>query len=135
MMTWGVTDNAAILAYTNGVTLPSAPGGFFNTPAVTNIPVKFAADEATQRQQILTQKWLALYPDGHEAWAEARRSNYPVLYPLIHSDNPDVPANTMISRITFLDYDRARNTAAVEAAPALLGGPDKASTKLWWDVD
>lgn len=133
MKAWGVTDMNAINAYINGTSLPSAPGGYFNTPALTDIPVKFSSDPVKQREQILTQKWLALYPDGHEAWAEMRRSTYPKMYPIIHSDNPDVPANTMIRRITFLDYDRNTNAPAVDAAVDLLGGPDKASTPLWWD--
>jgi Susd and RagB outer membrane lipoprotein len=132
MESWGFTG-AAVTAYTNGVTAPIAPGDYFNSPALTDIPVKFSAVEEKQREQIATQKWLAIYPDGHEAWAEMRRSNYPKIYPLIHSDNPDVPATSMISRITFLNADRSRNEAAVKAAEGLLNGPDKASTPLWWD--
>jgi hypothetical protein len=75
-----------------------------------------------------------LFPEGHEAWASIRRSGYPKLYPLVHSDNPDVPSNVGIKRIPFLNYDRDRNGAGVEAAEALLGGPDNAATRLWWDV-
>jgi Susd and RagB outer membrane lipoprotein len=133
MESWGITSPAAIAAYTNGTSLPVAPGDYFNTPPLTDIPVKFSAVTEKQREQIATQKWLAIYPDGHEAWSEMRRSNYPKFYPLIHSDNPDVPANTMISRITFINADRTRNGAAVKAAESLLNGPDKASTPLWWD--
>ena len=133
MQSWGITDALELASYVNGTGTPVAINDFFNTPALTDIPVKWAATIDKQREQIGTQKWLAIFPDGHEAWAEMRRSNYPKFYPIIHSDNPDVPANTMISRITFLDADRARNGAAVKAAEALLGGPDKASTPLWWD--
>lgn len=135
LRTWGITDAAEISNYINSTKVPMAPGGYFNTPALSDIPVRFSTDPQVQREQIGTQKWLALFPDGHEAWAEARRSNYPKLYPLIHSDNVDVPKDKMISRIPFLDYDREKNAAGVKAAEALLGGPDKASTKLWWDVD
>ena len=134
LRTWGITDNAAITNYISSTNLPKAPGGYFNTPALTDIPVKFSADPEKQREQILTQKWIALFPEGHEAWASIRRSGYPKLYPLIHSDNPDVPANKIIRRIPFLNYDRDRNAAAVKAAEALLGGPDNAATRLWWDV-
>jgi Susd and RagB outer membrane lipoprotein len=133
MESWGITDAAAVTAYTNGTSTPIALTDFFNTPALTDIPVKWASVEEKQREQIGTQKWLAVYPDGHEAWADMRRSNYPKIYPLINSDNPDVPKTAMISRITFLDAERQRNGPAVKAAEALLGGPDKASTPLWWD--
>jgi len=135
LRTWGVTDDVVIAAYTNSTNTPMAPGGYFNSPAVATIPVKFAADAATQREQIGTQKWIALFPEGHEAWASFRRSGYPKMYPLVHSDNPDAPVGTFIKRIPFLNYDRDRNGAAVEAAEQLLGGPDKISTRLWWDVN
>jgi len=134
LRTWGVNDMTVINNYTNGTSLPSAPGGYFNTPALTNIPVKFSSDPAQQREQILTQKWLAVFPDGFEAWAEMRRTGYPKFYPLIHSENPDVPATEMIRRIPFLDFDKATNGPAVQAALPLLGGPDNAATRLWWDV-
>lgn len=134
LRTWGITDASAISAYINSNKLPSAPGGYFHSPAVADIPVKFSTDPAIQREQIGTQKWIALFPEGHEAWASFRQSGYPKMYPLIHSDNPDAPVGTFIKRIPFLNYDRDRNGPAVEAAEALLGGPDKISTRLWWDT-
>jgi hypothetical protein len=134
LRTWGITDATVINNYINSNNVPMAPGGMFHTPALTDIPVKFATDPEKQREQILTQKWLALFPEGHEAWAEVRRSGYPKLYPLIHSDNSDLPVGQLIRRIPFLNYDRDRNGAAVEAAVSLLNGPDNVATKLWWDV-
>ncbi|MEP7110972.1 MAG: SusD/RagB family nutrient-binding outer membrane lipoprotein [Ferruginibacter sp.] len=134
LRTWGITDAIAITNYINSASLPVAPGGYFSTPALTDIPVKFSTVPEKQREQVLTQKWLALFPEGHEAWAEVRRSGYPKLYPLIHSDNSDLPIGKLIRRIPFLNYDRDRNGPAVEAAVSLLNGPDNAATKLWWDV-
>lgn len=134
LRTWHITDQAVIDAYKTSANVPSAPGGYFNTPAVATVPVKFSSDPAVQREQIGVQKWIALFPEGHEAWASFRQSHYPKLYPLIHSDNPDAPVGTFIKRIPFLNYDRDRNGPAVDAAESLLGGPDKISTKLWWDV-
>ncbi|MEO6288295.1 MAG: SusD/RagB family nutrient-binding outer membrane lipoprotein [Ginsengibacter sp.] len=78
--------------------------------------------------------WIGLFPDGEEALSSMRATELPKRYPLIHSDNPAVPADSMIRRIPFLDYDRDRNGAAVEAAATLLKGPDNAGTRLWWDV-
>lgn len=134
LRTWGITDNSVINNYINGTSLPMAPGGYFNTPALTNIPVKFSSDPALELEQVLTQKYLALYPDGFEAWAEMRQTGFPKFYPLIHSDNPDVPADSMIRRIPFLTFDRQLNGPAVDSAVSLLKGPDNAATRLWWDV-
>ncbi|MEO6187396.1 MAG: SusD/RagB family nutrient-binding outer membrane lipoprotein [Ginsengibacter sp.] len=132
--TWGINNAGVIDNYINSMAVPIAPGGYFNTPALTDIPVKFSSDPAKQREQIQQQKWIALFPDGEEAWSSMRATGFPKRYPLIHSDNPAVPADSMIRRIPFLDYDRDRNGAAVEAAASLLRGPDNAGTRLWWDV-
>lgn len=135
MNQWGISDAAAIAAYTNSTSTPVAPGDQQNSPAMANIAVKWGASDAVQREQIGTQKWLALYPDGIEAWAEFRRSGYPKLYPVVHSDNADLPQGAFIKRIPFLVLERNNNGPAVQAAESLLGGPDKTSTPVWWDVD
>jgi hypothetical protein len=133
LKTNGISNSTVITNYINSTKTPSAPGGYFNTPALTDIPVKFSTDVAKQREQIGTQKWLALFPDGHEAWAEVRRSGYPKRYNVIHSDNPDVPVGKFVRRIPFSEYDKNRNAKGVADAVSLLGGPDNAATPLWWD--
>lgn len=132
MATWGFTG-AAVDAYIQGTTPPVAPGDSQNSPAVSDIPVKWAAAEAKQREQIGTQKWLAVFPDGCEGWAEFRRTRFPKLYNIVNSVNDDVPANQFIRRFPFTDAEKSSNGPAVEAAVSLLGGADKASTPLWWD--
>jgi hypothetical protein len=134
MRTWDINDNAVIDNYVNGTTLPVALNDYFNTPALTDIPVKFSSDPGKQREQIGTQKWIALFPEPHETWAEIRRSGYPKRYPLINSDNADVPKEKMIRRLLFLIDEYTNNPAAVKDAIVLLGpGGDKESTPLWWD--
>ncbi|MDQ6477122.1 SusD/RagB family nutrient-binding outer membrane lipoprotein [Dyadobacter sp. LHD-138] len=132
MATWGYSG-AVVETYVNGTTPPIAPGDSQNSPAVSNIPVKWGATVAEQREQIGTQKWLALYPDGSEAWAEFRRSLFPKLYHVVNSVNPDVPNTGFIRRFPFIDSEKANNKAAVTEAVKLLKGEDKASTPLWWD--
>lgn len=137
MKSWNITDDVAITTYTNGTSLPVVPliTSEFPTPALTNIPVKFGSDEATQREQIGTQKWIALYPGDMEAWAEMRRTGYPRMYPLIHSDNADMPKDKMIRRIVFPDRAYQTNPNGVAQGTEMLGaGGDKVSTRLWWDV-
>jgi hypothetical protein len=38
-----------------------------------------------------------------------------------------------MKRLMFTTTEYSTNAAAVTAAVTLLGGPDKNSTKLWWD--
>ena len=136
MKQWGITDAAAITSYINSLNVPVAPGDFLNSPAVSDAPIKFASDATTQKKQIGIQKWLALFPDGNEAWADYRRSRAFVLYPVANSDNPDIldPKTQWIRRIPFLLSEVQNNKAAVDAAVPLLGsGGDKLTTPLWWD--
>lgn len=136
MLQWGVTDESVIQNYINSTNVPMAPADYLNSPAVSNIPVKFSADANVQKEQIATQKWLALFPDGMEAWADYRRGHNNKLYPVANSDNPDItdPTTQWIRRITFLESEKQSNGAEVEKAVNLLGGPDKITTPLWWDV-
>jgi hypothetical protein len=135
MKQWGITDNAAITLYINSPATPVAPNDFLNSPAVSDIPVKFSTDPDVQMKQISTQKWIALFPDGIEAWADIRRSGSVSLYPIANSENPDItdPTSQWIRRIPFLLSEKMSNGEEVEKAIDLLGGEDKITTPLWWD--
>lgn len=135
MRQWGITDAAAIQAYINGTSTPIAldAGHAVKSPPMTDIPVKWASTPEKQLEQVITQKWLSLYPNGHEAWAEYRRTGYPKLYPRINSENPDVPADAVVRRTPYTQGEFNTNAQGVESGIKLLGGPDNASTRLWWD--
>ena len=135
MNQWGITDAAAITTYINSTNTPVAPNDYLNSPAVSDAPVAFSSDPSMQKKQIGIQKWLALFPDGYEAWADYRRSRAFILYPVANSDNPDITNTTTqwIRRIPFLLSETQNNKTAVDAAVPLLGGPDKVTTPLWWD--
>jgi hypothetical protein len=132
---WGITDATTVQNYINSMNTPVPPGDALSSPAVSTVPIKFSADPAVQLEQIMTQKWLALYPDGMEAWADWRRSHVMKLYPVVTSDNPDITdtKTQWIRRIPFLLSEEQNNEKAVEDAVGLLGGPDKVTTPLWWD--
>ncbi|MDR6781506.1 hypothetical protein ABIE26_002006 [Pedobacter africanus] len=134
MAQWGVTDATVIGNYKTGTSTPSALGDIYNTPAMTNIPVAFGSTEAVQREQIGTQKWLALYPYGLEAWAEVRRTGFPKLYPRLNSDNTDAPASdpAAVKRLTYPPIEASANAGGLASGISKLGGPDKVTTKLWW---
>lgn len=136
MYQWGIKDDAAISAYINSSAVPVAPEDFLKSPAVSKAPIKFSTDPVVQKEQIGIQKWLAIFPDGTEAWADYRRSRNFIRYPVANSDNPDIPDPTKqyIRRIPFLLSETQNNAAAVKAAIPLLGsGGDKLTTPLWWD--
>lgn len=125
-----------IEAYVSSANTPVAPGDAWGTPAMSDIPVAYLSggDFEKQLEQIITQKWIALYPDGWEAWAERRRTTYPKGYPIFESLNPDVSKDQLMRRFTFALNETDNNLEAVEAARGLLGGPDNNATRLWWDA-
>lgn len=130
---WGISD-ANIAAYQAGTTTPIALPDF-TTPPQSDIIVSWStANPSRHLEQIMTQKWLALYPDGWEAWSETRRTEFPTLYPVIHSDDPEVPPAAYMRRIIYGQNEYNNNHAAVTAAVStMLGGPDKSETRLWWN--
>lgn len=106
------------------------------TPGVSDIPVTFdESDVERALEQIITQKWLAIFPNGWEAWAESRRTGYPRQYPRIESENEDVPVDKIPSRMIYVSSEVTTNKEAVNAAIASpeINGQDKNNTKLWWD--
>ncbi|MFT4203164.1 MAG: SusD/RagB family nutrient-binding outer membrane lipoprotein [Chitinophagaceae bacterium] len=132
---WGISDATTISDYISSTNLPTDPGDYYSSDAVSTTPIKWASTESIQRKQIGTQKWLAVFPDGWEAWAEFRRTGYPDMYDLISSDNTDLPVGTFIKRLTYPATEATSNEAGLATGITLLGGQDKASVQLWWDVD
>ena len=106
------------------------------SPAAGTAPIKFSSDPKVQKEQIAIQKWVALFPDGNEAWADMRRGRYFPGYPVVSSENPDItdPTKQYIRRINFLLSEKQNNKAGVDTGIPLLGpGGDKITTPLWWD--
>jgi hypothetical protein len=129
-------STAEINNYISSTNTPTAPGDQWNSPPLTDIPVAWEAGASLERnlEQIITQKWIALYPNSREAWAEYRRTRYPKLYPIIESLNPELAENDIFRRISFVDGEYSDNEAATIEARDLLNGPDNNATKLWWDA-
>lgn len=84
------------------------------------------SDREAQLEAIITQKWLAIFPNGNEGWAEFRRTDYPrLLYPF-NTNDPGIPVGKFIKCVSYPNDERANNSANV---PATTQG-----TRLWWDV-
>lgn len=80
-------------------------------------------------ESLATQKYIALYNRGTEAWAEWRRLDFPILNVPEGMVYGDIP-----SRWPY-PYDEIKNNKAnYTAAAAAIGGDDH-RTKLFWDVN
>lgn len=87
-------------------------------------------------ERIITQKYIALYPNGQEAWTEFRRTGYPKVFPVCvnESNGGCVDTETQIRRLAFPQSEYNTNREQLDKGIALLGGPDNPGTKLWWDA-
>lgn len=85
-------------------------------------------------ERIITQKWIAMYPDGPEGWAEFRRTGYPKLLPVVNNNSGGTVNTAMqIRRLPYPQSEYNNNRAGVQTGVGLLGGPDGGGTALWWD--
>jgi hypothetical protein len=96
-------------------------------------------------EKIATQRWLAHYSDGMEAWAVMRDTGFPVIYK--NTDGIGYKSTNAVSdkdiyhlgdlngafpqRLRYSSSPYNTNSANTEAANAIQG-PDKQATKLWW---
>ena len=113
------------------------PGVNVDVPAVTEATTAWSGTDEEKLEKIMIQKWIALYPNGQEAWTEYRRTGYPKLHSAISNySNGEVDSEVGIRRMRFPTNKStsAEDIANLESARKLLrGGLDKAGTRLWWD--
>ena len=93
------------------------------------------ASNEQKLERIITQKWLALYPEGCEAWAEQRRTGYPKLLKVVVNNSlGEIDTDIMIRRVQFPQDYKTNNTTLYNALVTALGGADTGGTRLWWDA-
>jgi len=114
-------------------------GTGYDFPAQGTVsPVWNADDEpAAALERIITQKWIAIFPLGNEAWSEYRRTGYPRLMPVPDQGNMSggaVTARWGARRLQYPTEEYAENrTHVTEAVNGELGGTDTFGTRVWWD--
>ena len=108
---------------------------------LSEITIKWdeAATDEQKQERIITQKWIANFNNGNEAWADYRRTNYPNLMPATDAGNKSdgiVSSQFGARRMKYPLAEYTNNGENVNAAVSqYLGGPDRMSTRLWWDCN
>ncbi|HRE51396.1 MAG TPA: SusD/RagB family nutrient-binding outer membrane lipoprotein [Flavitalea sp.] len=101
------------------------PATYLASPAGT-----LAGSEEEKLEQIIVQKWLAIYYQSNEAWAEFRRTGYPRIW--VGADISDTGGN-IPRRVRYPLDEYAKNEENVKAAVAKLSDGDVYMSKVWWD--
>lgn len=122
----GVSGTAAG-HYANAVTASITDWGGSTGAATTYLTQPGVVyNPANYKQSFGTQKWLAMFDRGHDAWTEWRRLDYPALVA------PPTALSTIPKRFTYPVSEQNLNKSNYDAASAAVGG-DNVATKLWFD--
>lgn len=99
----------------------AVPTDYFDRAAIV-------LDGKNDLTKILTQKWLSLVNNGHEAWFLIRRTGIPSITP-----GPDnLNEGRYPVRYTYPESEQATNNANYKAAAERIGG-DNINSKGWWE--
>lgn len=109
MEQWGITDESVINSYI------AQPGVAY-------------AGGTEGLKQIGLQKWIALFTQGSEAWAEYRRTGNPATL----KPGPAAILTQIPRRVFYSGQEQSTNGANLAAAIARQG-PDEMTTHVWWD--
>ncbi len=85
-------------------------------------------DSANYKEKIGIQKYIGSFNQGHEAWTEARRLDFPVLVAAASNNRPNP------KRLLYPTSEPLINATNYNAAASAIGG-DELATKLFWDVN
>jgi len=91
---------------------------------------KVLYDPANAIKQIAIQRWIHLFLHGYEAWAEWRRTGYPLLIAAPGANGDKIPR-----REGYPTIERSNNSTNYNAAVASFpyGGADDLNARIWWD--
>lgn len=117
------------------VSISSSAGNTYTAKAPTQTTPEFTGDKETKLEKIMIQKWIALFPNGQEAWTEWRRTGYPKLNPVQYNNGNGVDRVKGIRRMVYPKSfsQSSEDRANYQDAVSKLGeGGDQATTDLWW---
>lgn len=131
----GMSSENTEQMYRNGITASLAQYGVSASASTDylNSPAGTLAGGTTEGnlEDIIVQKWLAMYHQSTEAWAEWRRTGYPKIWTGsdVGSTNGNIPR-----RLTYPLSEYSLNQANVTEAASRLSGGDKMLSRMWWDA-
>lgn len=137
MEQWGASAGA----YLSSESVPSSyvdPVAPRHNAEIKGAPCVAWDGAGAKLEKIITQKWLANYPIGIEAWCDFRRTGYPRL--ITAADNlsdsgsiGDIDSGRMVRRLPYSQDEKDNNPVNLQyAVDNWLGGQDLGNVDLWW---
>ena len=139
---WGTGDATAYLADNTSTAAPwvdtkkASNSVLAGDPNLSTITIQWNDADANDKklERIITQKWIAMFPEGEEAWTEFRRTGYPKQFPvLINSSGGEIPNGKFIRRIPYPTSITSSSPVQSKAAISkYFNGHDGSYSPLWW---
>lgn len=127
-------------SYIKGTTLPTpytdiiAGGNSYSNIGQVTVAWDQSVGQDKLLEKIITQKWIALYPDGQEAWSEFRRTGCPRVIPVKENYSGGyINTDKQIARLPYPSTLKSDYPELYPEALNMLNGQDTGGTKLWWD--
>lgn len=125
-----ILTGAVSLSYTDPLGKNSS-ANFGAAPSVT------WANDGQELERIIIQKWIANHMIGHEAWADFRRTGYPVMLMAVNNLSNGgmwgtVDGDRGMRRLHYPQSEYDNNNENLRGGVQLLGGPDEYGTDVWW---
>jgi hypothetical protein len=79
------------------------------------------------------QKWVALFPNGFEAYANQRRTGFPVLADINDPDGESETGGILPKRLLYPAAEALNNPLHYQEALDRMGGRDNRLYKVWWN--
>jgi len=131
----GDAQNHYQTAIRHAMQLWDVAGGDIDTYLANEDMAKLNGSTDQNLEKIATQRWMALFTNGFEAWAVVRDTGYPTELSAGVSDDDIFVLGDLNGaypqRMRYGSGPYNTNAANVEAA-ASVQGPDRQGTKLWW---
>ncbi len=113
-----------------------AGNGACSFSAPTQATPEFTGSDDEKLEKIMIQKYIAMFPNGHEAWCDFRRTGYPKMNPVMVNNGTaqGITKEKGMRRIQYPEsfYQTQEGQEIYNDALQKLGGQDTGGTELWW---
>lgn len=136
-----LANTGTVGAYTDPLRGQNGQSYDYSGSISTSVTVAWMGGDFEQSlEQIITQKWIANFPNCMESWSEYRRTGYPVLMPMAANASGGIVDDTEgARRLPYPVDEYKQNGSYVNAGVTILAqessnrNGDTMATHVWWD--
>ena len=140
---WGLdalTGSDAAIHYANGVRAAMRFLEKYGAPSIDDALIEsylrnnsFPTTFEDRLKAINTQAWILHFNNAPEAWANVRRSGYPVLLPTKAYGVATIDSQIIPTRLCYPLFEDSYNPMGYNSAIARMGGIDDWNATVWWN--